>query len=307
MTGIICIDKPEDFTSFDVVAKARGITRCRKLGHGGTLDPMATGVLPLFFGRAAKAMDIMPVQEKRYTATFRLGLSTDTQDITGAVLSQDDRAVTEQQLLAALAPLRGQIAQLPPMYSAVQVGGQRLYDLARQGIEVERPAREVTIHQLELLDYNPRERIGTLDVSCSKGTYIRTLIHDLGQALGCGGTLTALRRTRTMGFGLSDCVTLAELQQLADTGRLAERLLSVEHCFAPMARLQLSPKQTTMFQNGVRLDMNRIPYRGSETYVAVWCNKLFVGTAHIDRELAELRLDKLFYLERGDHGVEDNQ
>ncbi|MEG1687603.1 MAG: tRNA pseudouridine(55) synthase TruB, partial [Angelakisella sp.] len=162
LEGIICIDKPEDFTSFDVVAKSRGITRCRKMGHGGTLDPMATGVLPLFLGRAAKAMDIMPVQDKRYTAGFCLGMTTDTQDSTGAVLSRSSQQVSLAQLTAVLPAFRGQIDQLPPMYSAVQLDGQRLYDLARQGRTVDRPTREVTVHRLELLDYDPASRTGKL-------------------------------------------------------------------------------------------------------------------------------------------------
>lgn len=298
MTGIICIDKPQGFTSFDVVAKTRGITRCRKLGHGGTLDPMATGVLPLFFGRAAKAMDIMPEQEKRYTASFRLGIATDTQDITGTVVSESGLAVGRAAVLDSLAAFRGRISQLPPMYSAVQLDGRRLYDLARQGLEVERPAREVTIHSLDLLDYDEATRQGTLEISCSKGTYVRTIIYDIGEALGCGGTLTALRRTATMGYTLANCVTLAELQALSDGGRLEEVLLPVESAFAALPRLYLSERQTVMFQNGVRLDTNRMNCPEGANYVAVWRESTFLGTAHIDAEQAELVMEKLFCLNR---------
>ncbi|MEG1943594.1 MAG: tRNA pseudouridine(55) synthase TruB [Angelakisella sp.] len=201
-SGIICVDKPKDFTSFDVVAKARGITGCRKMGHGGTLDPMATGVLPLFLGRATKVMDIMPGEDKRYTASFRLGLTTDTQDITGTVLEESSMAITPAALENALLPLRGEISQLPPMYSAVQVGGRRLYDLARAGKEIDRPCRTVSIYTLELVSYDEATRQGVLDIACSKGTYVRTIIHDIGTALGCGGVLTALRRTETLGYKL---------------------------------------------------------------------------------------------------------
>lgn len=298
MTGIICIDKPQDFTSFDVVAKARGITGIRKMGHGGTLDPMATGVLPLFLGRATKAMDIMPIQDKRYSASFRLGIATDTQDITGRVLAEDSRAIDPASLESALTAFRGTISQIPPMYSAVQQDGKRLYDLARQGIEVERPARTVNIERLTLLGYDPATRSGELDICCSKGTYIRTIIHDIGQSLGCGGTLTDLRRTETLGYSLAQCVTLEQLQQLADTGRLAEVLLPVESAFARLPRINLTAKQATMFQNGVKLDTKRMTCPEGSNYAAVWYGDIFVGTAHIDRELEELLLEKLFYLDR---------
>ena len=192
LEGILCVDKPQDWTSFDGGAKMRGIADCHKIGHGGTLDPMATGVLPLFFGRSAKAMELMPVQDKRYTASIRFGVTTDTQDCTGNILSTSEKPVTKKALEAALAPLRGTIDQLPPMYSAVWVDGQRLYKLARAGKEVERPTRQVTIHRLDLLEFDPENRTCVIDVACSKGTYIRTLCHDIGEALGCGGMLTAL-------------------------------------------------------------------------------------------------------------------
>ena len=175
LEGILCVDKPQDWTSFDVVAKMRGIADCHKIGHGGTLDPMATGVLPLFFGRSAKAMELMPNQDKRYTAAIRFGITTDTQDCTGNVLSTSEKPVTREALEAALVPLRGTIDQPPPMYSAVWVDGQRLYKLARAGKEVERPTRQVTVHRLELMEFDAENRTCVIDVACSKGTYIRTL------------------------------------------------------------------------------------------------------------------------------------
>lgn len=297
MTGIICVDKPQGFTSFDVVAKARGITGCRKMGHGGTLDPMATGVLPLFLGRATKALDVMPVQDKRYTAAFRLGLTTDTQDITGTVLTESDLPVTMAALEQALVPLRGAIDQLPPMYSAVWVGGQRLYDLARQGLEVERDTRPVTIYQLELLSYDEKTRSGVLDVACSKGTYIRTIIHDVGASLGCGGVLTDLRRTQTLGYSLDCCCTLDQLQLLAREQRMHEVLLPVETAFAVYPKINLTTEQARMFQNGVRLDTRRIPDCPTVGQrVAVWQDALFLATATIDREENELLSERLFAL-----------
>lgn len=294
LEGILCVDKPQDWTSFDVVAKMRGIADCHKIGHGGTLDPMATGVLPLFFGRSAKATELMPVQEKRYTASIQFGTTTDTQDITGRVLSQSDAPVTREALEAALIPLRGVIHQLPPMYSAVWVDGQRLYKLAREGREIERPTREVTIHHLELLEFDAEARTAVIDVRCSKGTYIRTLCHDIGEALGCGGMLTALRRTETLGFTTADCHTLEELKAHSDAGTFDELLMPVDVAFRDLGRIFLSPKQAEMFLNGVRLDTNRIrcPKEGDD--VRVYGNDMFLGLAHIDREIAELQIIKLF-------------
>ena len=189
--GILCIDKPEGFTSFDVVAKLRGIARERRVGHAGTLDPMATGVLPLFFGRATKACDILPRQDKRYLADFRLGVTTDTQDETGRVLCErDPSGVSEADVRKAAARFTGEIMQVPPMYSALRVEGKRLYELARQGVEVERKARPVTIHSLDFVSWDGASHTCRIDVHCSKGTYIRTLVADIGEALGCGAVMT---------------------------------------------------------------------------------------------------------------------
>lgn len=295
LEGILCVEKPQDWTSFDVVAKMRGIADCHKIGHGGTLDPMATGVLPLFFGRSAKAMELMPNQQKRYTAAIRFGVTTDTQDCTGTVLSQSDQPVTREALEAALIPLRGTIEQLPPMYSAVWVDGQRLYKLAREGREVERPTRQVTIHRLELLEFDGEKRTCVLDVCCSKGTYIRTLCHDIGAALGCGGMLTALRRTETLGFTEADCHTLDELKAAADEGRFEELLLPVETAFRQYGRIFLSPKQTKMFLDGIRLDTNRIRCPAEGDTVRVYGDGRFLALARIDRSIAELQIIKLFY------------
>lgn len=295
--GILCIDKPRDWTSFDVVAKCRGITKCRKIGHGGTLDPMATGVLPLFLGRAVKAVDLMPARQKRYIAGIRFGLATDTQDITGKPLSQSDAPVSREALEAALDRQRGEIRQLPPMYSAVWVEGRRLYDLARKGQEVERPLREVTVHRLELLDFDRESRSCTIDVTCSKGTYIRTICHDVGAALGCGGVLASLRRTETLGFSASQCVTLEELQAICQAGRLEEILLPVDTAFAGYGKVFLSPKQARMFCSGAVLDTGRVRhpdttqplrvYEGGET-------SRFLGLARVEPSTRELIIIKLF-------------
>ena len=220
--GIIIMDKPQGFTSFDMVAKMRGMLGTRKVGHAGTLDPMATGVLPIFVGRATKCCDLLPDQDKSYTATFELGYTTDTLDATGKLLSKQPVTAGEEQVRAVLERFRGPISQLPPMYSAISIGGKRLYDLARQGSEVERERRPVTIHSLELTAAQPQENRYTIEVNCSKGTYIRTLCADIGEALGCGATMTALRRTCAAGFSLEDALTLEQAQLLAFPVRAAQ-------------------------------------------------------------------------------------
>ena len=209
--GIIIIDKPAGWTSMDVCAKLRGILKTKKIGHAGTLDPMATGVLPVFVGQATRAVSFAEGGEKEYVATLRLGLVTDTQDTAGQVLESRPVNVSRAEVEAILPRFTGPIRQVPPMYSAIKIGGQKLYDLARKGKEVDRPAREITIFSLAL-----EEQLSPTDyrlrVRCSKGTYIRTLCHDIGAALGCGGCMAELRRTMAAGFTLSEAVTLERVQ-----------------------------------------------------------------------------------------------
>lgn len=210
--GILIIDKPAGWTSMDVCAKIRGILREKRVGHGGTLDPMATGVLPVFVGRATRAVEFAETGRKEYAAGLRLGLTTSTQDVTGEVLDSRPVHVSPAELEAALEGFRGEISQIPPMYSAVKVQGKKLYELARKGKEVERKPRRITIYELELLGAESRTDY-RLRCQCSKGTYIRTLCHDLGQALGCGGALYSLRRTMAAGFTLADTVSIQDVQE----------------------------------------------------------------------------------------------
>ena len=210
--GILIIDKPAGWTSMDVCAKVRGIFHEKRVGHGGTLDPMATGVLPVFVGRATRAVEFAEHGRKEYVAGLRLGLVTDTQDITGTVLEQRPVSVTREQVETILPRFLGEIRQIPPMYSAIKVNGQKLYELARKGQEVERKPRSVTIYELELLEQTGETEF-TLRCLCSKGTYIRTLCHDIGQALGCGGTMSSLRRTMAAGFTLEQAAALEEVQR----------------------------------------------------------------------------------------------
>ena len=210
--GILIMDKPQGWTSMDVCAKLRGILREKRVGHAGTLDPMATGVLPVFIGRATKAVQFAENGRKEYHAVLKLGTVTDTQDVTGAVLETRPAAVSREELSAVLPRFTGELLQLPPMYSALKVNGQRLYDLARRGETVERRPRQITIDALELLGQTAPDTFA-LRVVCSKGTYVRTLCHDIGQALGCGGCMAALRRTMAAGFLLSEAVTLEQVQE----------------------------------------------------------------------------------------------
>lgn len=230
MNGILLIDKPTDWTSNDVVMKLKGMLHERRIGHSGTLDPMATGLLVVFVGRATRAVEFTEAHSKRYIAGLRLGIVTDTQDVTGNVLKTCSADISEEELETALSVFRGEIDQIPPMYSAIKVNGQKLYDIARKGGEVERKARHIVISGLDIIG-----RIGDdwqLDVCCSKGTYIRTLCHDIGAELGCGGCMSSLRRIRAGAFDVKDAHTLEDVQRAVKEKRAEELLLPVDALFA---------------------------------------------------------------------------
>ncbi len=253
--GIIVIDKGPNWTSMDVCAKLRGIFQEKRIGHAGTLDPMATGVLPVFVGRATRAVEFAGEGEKEYVAGLRLGLVTNTQDTSGETLEEHPVSVTEEALEGVLEQFRGEIDQVPPMYSAIKIGGKKLYELARKGREVERPARRVTIHSLTL-ESREGEADFTLRVRCSKGTYVRTLCHDIGRALGCGGCMSSLRRTMAAGFTLEDAVKLDEVQQAQDPQAL---LLSVDAYFSGRPVLILKPELEKKVRNGMTVILPQTP------------------------------------------------
>ena len=245
MNGIVIIDKPTDWTSQDVVSKLRGVLHTKRIGHGGTLDPMATGVLPVFVGRATRGVEFFEHAEKTYEAVLHLGISTDTEDITGTVLAEKPVCVTGEQMAAVLDRFRGEIFQIPPMYSAIKINGQKLCDLARKGREVERKPRPVTIHELTLLSFDGV--MATLRVRCSKGTYIRTLCKDIGDALGCGGCMESLRRTAAGAYTIREAIPLQQLVESDDPERY---LRPVDTMFAQYPAVTLTDKQTLRCRNG---------------------------------------------------------
>lgn len=276
-SGIIIIDKPAGWTSMDVCAKLRGMFHEKRVGHAGTLDPMATGVLPVFIGRATRAVEFAAGSDKEYIAGLKLGVVTNTQDTTGEVLEERGVEVTRDQLLAALERFTGDIEQIPPMWSAVKVNGKKLYELARKGKEVERRPRPVTIRALEVLDgAAPEGSDFVLRVVCSKGTYVRTLCHDIGQALGCGGCMSALRRVKAAGFTLEDSVTLEAVQAAVDRGEGESLLLPVDACFAGVPVLVLKTAGAEKkIRNGAALSARDIPdgeyrvYGADKTFLAL--------------------------------------
>lgn len=245
MTGIVIVDKPAGWTSQDVTARLRRVFGTRRIGHGGTLDPMATGVLPVFVGRATRGVEFFEHADKTYEAVLRLGTVTDTQDSTGTVLEKRPAAVTEAEFRDILPKFTGKIAQIPPMYSAIKVDGKKLYELARAGKEVERKPREITIFSLELLEFSGET--AKIRVHCSKGTYIRTLCHDIGAALGCGACMETLRRTAAGEYTLADSV---ELDTLLNAERPEDYLRDVDTLFRQYPAVTLTEKQTLRCRNG---------------------------------------------------------
>ncbi len=238
MNGILLVDKPTDWTSSDVVAKLRGLLHEKRIGHSGTLDPMATGLLVVFVGRATRAVEFAESQEKRYLASLRLGLATDTQDITGNRISGQACEISEEELEETLARFRGNIQQIPPMYSAIKVGGKKLYEIARRGGEVERRPRPVQIRELRLLGREGEDWL--LDVTCSKGTYIRTLCHDIGEMLGCGGCMSALRRVRAGAFSIDSAYTLDQIREAVEKDAAQRLLLPVDTLFRDSPSLRVN-------------------------------------------------------------------
>ncbi len=302
MNGIIVVNKPQEFTSFDVVAVMRRLCGQRKIGHTGTLDPMAQGVLPLLLGNATRAQDILPDSDKEYEAGFKLGMTTDTLDIWGEIRSESTANVSKGDIEALIPRFTGEISQLPPMYSAVKKNGVRLYDLARQGVTVEREPRTVTITELELLGFDEKTQTGRLRILCSKGTYIRTLIDDMGALLGCGAVMTSLVRTKACGFTLEDAKTLDEIRALSEEGNSPEKtrslLRSTESLFTAYRRIAVSEKQAVRFSNGNPLDIGKTSLNGKaldgEIIRVADRNGGFIALGRAELESGMIKIYKMF-------------
>ncbi len=254
INGIIIVNKEKDFTSHDVVAVMRKILGTKKVGHTGTLDPQATGVLPICIGKGTKVSDMLMFSDKEYIARVRLGITTDTQDIWGEVLTETDCLhITEDNVRDTARKFVGKISQTPPMYSAVKIGGKKLYEYARSGIEIERKSRIVTINSISISDFENGEF--SMRVSCSKGTYIRTLCADIGDALGVGATMTALIRTKSAMFELSDAKTLDEIRGIAENGNIESLIIPTDAVFSDFPELRLDEKRTAQILNGMFLNL----------------------------------------------------
>ncbi len=248
MNGIILIDKPQEWTSHDVVGKLRGILHERRIGHSGTLDPLATGLLVIFVGRATRAVEFAEADTKEYIAGLRLGMSTDTQDTTGRIFSSGGSVPGEFQLRKALEKFKGELEQIPPMYSAIKVGGKKLYELARKGESIERRSRHITVFDLDIAGRADDDYV--LRVSCSKGTYVRTLCNDIGQALGCGGCMSSLRRTKAGVFSVEDAHTIAEVQEAVDRGEAESLIIPLDTLFSEFNKLTVPAVAEKKLRNG---------------------------------------------------------
>ena len=251
--GILVFNKPEDFTSHDAVAKLRGILRQKKIGHAGTLDPIATGVLPVFLGRATRAVEYAADGAKEYHAVLRLGTVTDTQDSTGTVLETNSVSVTAADVEAVLPRFRGEIEQIPPMFSAIKQGGKKLYELARTGVSVERKPRRIEIYKIDIHEIDTENYTATFSVYCSKGTYIRTLCEDIGMKLGCGAYMNTLRRIKSANFTLEEAYTTDELIKMKDAGTLEDAVIPVDKIFSDYDAVMLDDFLSQKAKNGVRI------------------------------------------------------
>ncbi len=293
MDGIINICKEKGFTSHDVVAKLRGILRQKKIGHTGTLDPDAQGVLPVCLGKATKVCEFLADQTKTYEAVLRLGVTTDTQDGSGTILQERPVQVSGEEIRAAAAAFEGRQMQIPPMYSALKVGGKKLYELAREGKEVERRPREVWFYEIQILRI--QLPLVTLRVTCSKGTYIRTLCHDLGERLGCGGCMESLVRTRVGDFGLDDSLTLSQVEELAREQRLEEAVLPLEDVFADLKRICCPPSLDKRLYNGNPFSLKELEGPREGNFRLCDSKGTFVGLYYRDQKRGAYYPSKMFY------------
>ncbi|MBQ8729982.1 MAG: tRNA pseudouridine(55) synthase TruB [Lachnospiraceae bacterium] len=298
MNGIINIYKEKNFTSHDVVAKLRGILKIRKIGHTGTLDPDAVGVLPICINRATKVCDMLTDKDKVYETVMLLGVTTDTQDTSGEILLEKEVTANEEEVKAVINTFVGEYAQIPPMYSALKVNGKKLYELAREGIEIERKARNVTIYSIEILEVSlPRVR---MRVHCSKGTYIRTLCHDIGIKLNCGACMEELKRTKVSIFDIKDAYTLAEVETIMKDGKIEEIIMPIDKIFCEYKKLSILEQYDKLVYNGNKFKENCIEekytFSQSEQCRVYDSKGEFVGVYEYVEKYTEFKPVKIFMI-----------
>lgn len=287
MQGLLLVNKPEGITSFKAVAVVRRKANTKKVGHTGTLDPLATGVLPILIGRATSLCPYLLNADKGYIATVKAGITTDTLDITGEVLSQSEPCFTRDELLEVLKAFTGEQLQYPPVYSAIKKDGVPLYKLARKGVEVEVEPRKITVYSIELIDFCEKDYTFKIKVSCSKGTYVRSLCRDIGAALSCGAVMTALTRTKTADFSLEQCVDLDEISEENIEGHLISEESAVSH----LEEIFVSEKQAIRFSNGGKLSFDRLNREiAPDTHYRIKYKDTFIGIGYADKEEREIRI-----------------
>lgn len=295
MNGILIINKPKGYTSFDIISILRKKLGQRKIGHMGTLDPMATGVLPVLLGEAAKFQIYCKENDKQYTVNMHLGTTTDTLDITGKIISNTESKIKLEEFKKILNNFKGDILQIPPMFSAIKIGGQKLCNLARKGLEIKREARKIKIKKINILCFDEKNQNITLEVLCSKGTYIRSLCSDIGKELGCGAVMTALERTLSNGFTISQSVSLEKIEELSADDIINNYVLPTDTLFKNLNKTVVSDAQAKRFQNGGNLSLQRLPhslnFKDTEI-IKVYTTQTFVGLGKIDKGKNELKILK---------------
>ena len=287
MDGIINVYKEKGYTSHDVVAKLRGILKMKRIGHTGTLDPDAEGVLVVCIGKGTKLVDMITDKDKSYKAVLKLGITTDTQDMSGNIIEKKEVSVDRARVEEVINSFIGEISQLPPMYSAIKVGGKKLYEYARQGMEIEREPRRVEIKDIKILDYNESEHEVTVLVDCSKGTYIRTLLHDIGQALACGGAMKELTRIRVGSFSIDNALKLSDISELVKNGRLKDHIIPIENMFASLGRVIIKKDYNKLVHNGNVLNDNMVQLQDGqdcENMRVYDADGVFIGIYRYDKE-----------------------
>lgn len=295
MTGFICLDKPEGITSFTAVNRVRRITGEKKAGHSGTLDPMATGVLMIALGGATRFIELLPSHDKSYFAVIKLGVETDTLDITGKIVSQVNCSVGESEVRKAVSCFVGNIKQKPPMYSAIKKDGVRLYELARKGVETEREERDVRIGSINVVDFNAENQEFSLEVECSSGTYIRSLAEDIGKKLGVPAVLKRLVRTCANGYNIEKAVTPEKLEEIIAQGNLRKIIIPVDSAMADYEKITVTQAQSRRFSNGGELDMDRIRAKLENGYYRVYSpENVFLGIGEADMNCGQLKVKKVY-------------